>query len=110
MTANPYITSDDAWMTGSSIGYWANTEFVFAADRDTIKSVTVTVQDENEDPERHNKQFTLTLADLNKAAKRVLDEQLAGRYILEYIAGRDIDDSALDVVFQIACFGELIYG
>jgi hypothetical protein len=108
--AAPYITSDDAWMAGSSISYWAFIDLALAEDGDTIKYVTVTVQDEAEDPERHNKKFTITLADLNTAAKRVLDERLAAGYILSYIAERDIDAEALDVVFQIACFGKLIYG
>lgn len=113
--AEPYITSDDAFMAGSATNYWSDTRLVMKDETvdildQEVKAVKIRVQDENKDPRYHNKRFTLTLDDLNQAARKMLNEKLAASYTLGYIAQRDIDNPTLDVVIQIACFGKVVYG
>jgi hypothetical protein len=83
-----------------AISYWARvTDYCDEAGKGKI-----TVQDMEQ-----GGTYTVTAGDMTKAARKVLElyPKTAGA---GYIREDDIDAEAADMIFQVACFGEIVYG
>lgn len=56
------------------------------------------------------KKFSISCAQIVKAAQRIVDENLTNAAIRRYIVEDDIDADAADCIVQVAAFGKLVYG
>lgn len=80
------------------IGYWADVEAYSPANG------LATIRDAEE-----GHVFKLTAGELTAAAKKVV-ELYPTSIGAEYIRQEDIDAEAADMIVQVACFGEVVYG
>lgn len=85
------------------IGYWAK---VHEYEPDRARAFAVIT--DAEDPDNPTA-YTITACDLTRAAKRVR-EQYPHTAGARAIAEDDIDGEAADMIFQVAVFGEVVYG
>ncbi|CAB4123833.1 hypothetical protein UFOVP46_103 [uncultured Caudovirales phage] len=93
---------------GYSIGYWASNAEVDS------KAQTYTVTDSDS-----GKKYPLTYADIARAIQTVADGKAGIRQdiqdaitldILDYENAERMDSEAYDVLIQLACFNEVVYG
>lgn len=54
--------------------------------------------------------YTVRDRDINDAAMTLLLDRLATGWVLEMLATRDLDATAIDCIVQVAAFGEVRYG
>jgi hypothetical protein len=88
---------------GYGINYWCNKALV------DIKESTYTVTEEESGDE-----FVVTPYQIEKTWGEILDgEHSIANYIRDYFRSGDVGDidaTAGDVLIQICCFGEIVYG
>ena len=94
---------------GDYIGYWA-----YEADMDTVnQTYTITEQDEPT-----NTVHKVTYKDIVDACAKIVSGKASSRSdIMSAVAqafidyeNADMDADCYDVIIQVACFGEIIYG
>lgn len=112
MSHVPFITSDDAFMAGSAIGYWGFAQLRFVDPDVEVLDLVVThvLVEVTEPSEFVGSHYDISVADLDDAAAKALDENLLGSTYAGYLAARDVDSPTLDAVIQVACFGRPIFG
>ena len=97
---------------GMMIGYWATKAVV-----DSTKQ-TYTITEEEAHDDEGARDFTITYTDIVEAMMKLATGEVAIRSDIREEIGNafinydesDIDGEGADVIIQVACFGDVIYG
>lgn len=96
-------------MAGFGIGYWA-TDAEWDSDAQTY---TIFEDDEDNNPIRH----VLSYKNIEEAAEKIINGfsnlpngGWAANAVYSAWSADDVDAEAADIIIQVACFGEVIYG